>query len=432
MVTIGGTGMIHAICVQGKSHSLLGKECQDRIYIDQDEARRIIIIADGMGSYALSGDFAQYILPEVSSWCKTNEEMIFTSNNDAIRKSITTVIQANVNDFKKMAGSDDFGSTLIIIHQSFTYHEVAVLHVGDGAVLGIPKSNCPFATAISSPENYRNRTIPMEYTKHMKILRSNYDDYFALFAGTDGGMAPFINSDTNGFASTYVDNAIRRILKGEDDLKSLIKEEHYDNSDIQDDISLVVLNFNRIPSDRAERGFIKILSPDSIEVDENVLQPVQFALESDSEGNYRNEYNKVVESVNEQGEASKPIHQLQSTTDVLILEQDSLNNDMPSVYKQKRLAKRTEKKKNKLGLYILCTVCILLCLLSVTISSRAIEELQELRQEYTKINEEIDSLKKDLNEFVDQQERINDKLIESTDDNIINENSTGNPNKLLE
>lgn len=260
---------MYGILVQGKKHKLRNTPCEDSIYIISEPNEAFVaVLCDGMGSYGMSGSYAKELTKEAANFLYEKREVIFHINNSDFKDDFFEFEKAFTQEFAKRNPGTQFGSTLIAVVIPAEHNEFAILHVGDGAVLGTSKCNSEFAMVFSNAENYgfQDATISVSNQNaknHLRFIRQRKEDYECLLFGSDGGIAPFATSIN--IASGYTYDVIRDVMEEKRSLSEVVLEDHFGVCNVMDDISLLLLKLSNLPFHRSIHCYINPLTPEELE-----------------------------------------------------------------------------------------------------------------------------------------------------------------------
>ena len=259
---------MYGISVQGKKHMLRNIACEDSIYIVSEPGEAFVgVLCDGMGSYSMSGAYAKELAKEVAIYLYENRNIIFETNNNDFKNYFFKFEKAFTQKFARKNPAAKFGSTLIAVVIPAKQNEFAILHVGDGAVLGTSKCNSEFAMVFSNAENYGSHDATISISNHnakshMRFIRQRKEDYDCILFGSDGGIAPFA-TNTN-IASGYTYDVIRDVVMGKRSLAEVVFEDHFGDCNETDDISLLLLEISDLPPCKSIHCYINSLTPEEL------------------------------------------------------------------------------------------------------------------------------------------------------------------------
>lgn len=251
---------MYGICIQGQKHALRESACEDWIYvISETEDSFVGVLCDGMGSYKMSGLYAKELAKEAATFLYKNYDTAFTMTNDSFKDIFFDFEKTFSQEFIKRHPNTQFGCTLLAVIVPAKHKDFAILHVGDGAALGIPNCDSEFAMEFSNAENYgsQNATISIsnrEAKKLMRFTRQRKEDFISVLIGSDGGIAPYANN--MNFASGHTYDIIKDILTGNRSLADVVLEDHLGVCNVTDDISLLLLKLSDIPGEKSFHGYI--------------------------------------------------------------------------------------------------------------------------------------------------------------------------------
>lgn len=165
--------MIIAVSVAGPSHIVRGIPCQDFCaYKSQSSGLRLIAVADGLGS-AIKADSGARIAVRVAlragvrvaarcEFCSGGlsdiPKVMFASAREALLKNALT-------EGREIR---DFACTLIAV--ALFHDRMAVVHIGDGAVVARVDGNLKLVSGPSNPE-YANEVVPLTSEDWMVDMR---------------------------------------------------------------------------------------------------------------------------------------------------------------------------------------------------------------------------------------------------------------------
>lgn len=232
-----------AINKKGISH----EQCEDSVYIDNHNA--IYIVCDGVSNSLYGGLGAKELSENIgkSLAIPKAKKYLAQKNPDDIRKMLCELIRrVTESTMEKLSCSaDDIASTLIVV--SIYDDTITVIHAGDGAVFAAPEvyqNEVPMI--VSYPDNdAEQRVFPAaspRQIERMRVIRLKARDIKCLAFGTDGFTGRYIRPETMGFDGYSLNEVFK--VNNEEELNSLIENNHLSRPAITDDISAVIIKFD--------------------------------------------------------------------------------------------------------------------------------------------------------------------------------------------
>ena len=230
----------------GRSHIHDNKPCDDAVYIST--SGDVVCVADGVSNSSMGGLGASSLVNNIGRYVSRSNVKVFLENGapDEIRTNICSAIEKVMKQLcqEHKASADDFASTLLVAVKTSDKH-ITLLHAGDGAIFGKPRTNQETTVSIlSMPDNAANGAV---YPAHdclqkerMRVIRICEDDYDTIALCTDGFSDSYLKRDY--FDPYSVSEALS--INDNDSLDRLVDERHIALSRITDDISCVILHLH--------------------------------------------------------------------------------------------------------------------------------------------------------------------------------------------
>lgn len=202
--------------VIGTGHIRANMPCQDSNYVMQIGDSVIIAVSDGLGSAAYSDVGSKFVCqdvvtriansltpPKSSLMSSISHFILGTAQAQLVMQDIMTdaVTQARAA-LEELATTNqhalrDYACTLLIA--VLTPKEWHVLHIGDGAVVGIISTT--EVKTLSAPDNgeFINVTVPLTSNEYRTNLRYSHgaDELYGIALLSDGVQPMCINYQTN-------------------------------------------------------------------------------------------------------------------------------------------------------------------------------------------------------------------------------------------
>ena len=220
-------------------------ECEDALFVSQDKT--VFCLADGVSNSRYGAVGAKLVVTELGKRFKTlkYKRLLNTGSVEEVRIEICKVIdEVLVLLCKKYneTDKDAFASTFLALVQTDS-NNITILHAGDGAVFGQPKTNQKnFATILSYPDNDSDGSVysagNSDQVNRMRVIRLKTDDYNSLMLCTDGFSEAYL---VPSFQAYNVDSITKAFeAKSNEELQRLVYREHICERGISDDISCVI------------------------------------------------------------------------------------------------------------------------------------------------------------------------------------------------
>lgn len=262
---------------QGLSHP----QCEDSAFIDYDNA--VYVVCDGVSNSAYGGEGAKELSENIGKLFSDLKVRKFISIGrvEDVRKFMISVIKDSTESTANKLGCNvnDIASTLIVV--SLFKEIITIIHAGDGAVFAAPETvQDEVPMIVSYPDNdSKQRVYPAaspRQLERMRVLRLNQGDIKCLAFGTDGFTDKYLRPATKGFDGYSLNNVFK--IQNEEELNSLIENNHLKRPAITDDITAVIIKFNNgidytkkavvEPVESQDTVKINIKTPDDTPVDE--------------------------------------------------------------------------------------------------------------------------------------------------------------------
>lgn len=262
---------------QGLSHP----QCEDSAFIDYDNA--VYVVCDGVSNSAYGGEGAKELSENIGKLFSDLKVRKFISIGrvEDVRKFMISVIKDSTESTANKLGCNvnDIASTLIVV--SLFKEIITIIHAGDGAVFAAPETvQDEVPMIVSYPDNdSKQRVYPAaspRQLERMRVLRLNQGDTKCLAFGTDGFTDKYLRPATKGFDGYSLNNVFK--IQNEEELNSLIENNHLKRPAITDDITAVIIKFNNgidytkkavvEPVESQDTVKINIKTPDDTPVDE--------------------------------------------------------------------------------------------------------------------------------------------------------------------
>lgn len=262
---------------QGLSHP----QCEDSAFIDYDNA--VYVVCDGVSNSAYGGEGAKELSENIGKLFSDLKVRKFISIGrvEDVRKFMISVIKDSTESTANKLGCNvnDIASTLIVV--SLFKEIITIIHAGDGAVFAAPETvQDEVPMIVSYPDNdSKQRVYPAaspRQLERMRVLRLHQGDIKCLAFGTDGFTDKYLRPATKGFDGYSLNNVFK--IQNEEELNSLIENNHLKRPAITDDITAVIIKFNNgidytkkavvEPVESQDTVKINIKTPDDTPVDE--------------------------------------------------------------------------------------------------------------------------------------------------------------------
>lgn len=156
--------------IQGLGHKRYNIPCQDKTYCNQRNRVKVIALADGAGSAALSHFGAECVIKAVSEYVIDNFLQLVSADDNSIKADIASVIRTalSVQAAKLKCSEKDLSSTLLLA--AVRKDSYIAIHIGDGVIGGYERDALK---VLSAPENgeYANATWFTTTTDLEKVIR---------------------------------------------------------------------------------------------------------------------------------------------------------------------------------------------------------------------------------------------------------------------
>ena len=181
------------LSIKSKNHILTGNENEDVVIREKNNNTIIYGIADGQSGkkYCVTG--AQRVLKAVVEYINENQLSALEKREfpDEISFEVMKVIRTELNKMAEEYEEDkkEFSSTLLVVVINLTDGKYALIHLGDGCVVGKTKDN--EIKMISAPDNgitrrYTWLTTSENALMHLKIKFGNITNYRRVLIMSDG------------------------------------------------------------------------------------------------------------------------------------------------------------------------------------------------------------------------------------------------------
>lgn len=156
--------------VQGSGHKRKNIPCQDKTYCNQRNKVKVVALADGAGSAALSHFGAECVTKAVSEYVVDNFLRLFDAEEKTIKADIASVIRTalSVQSAKLECRKTDLSSTLLLA--AVRKDSYIAIHIGDGVIGSYERDALK---VLSAPENgeYANMTWFTTTTDLERVVR---------------------------------------------------------------------------------------------------------------------------------------------------------------------------------------------------------------------------------------------------------------------
>ncbi|WP_064811687.1 MULTISPECIES: PP2C family serine/threonine-protein phosphatase [unclassified Rhizobium] len=217
-----------AASVRGTSHVRSGTRLQDakRCFVKTTRAGEPVfcgIVSDGAGSAKFGGEGASLVCRTLATGARHYFE---TANNLPDDETIWSWIDDARDRISTAAGKRDltprdFAATLVFVLA--TPEEVAVCHIGDGAIVGREAHTGEWVT-LSSPENgeYASTTYFITDEQPRARFKRHDGDFDAVTLFSDGIEGLVIDSKTGSPHPGFFQPVIRPLEASEDDGRQML------------------------------------------------------------------------------------------------------------------------------------------------------------------------------------------------------------------
>lgn len=184
--------------VQGSGHKKKNTPCQDKTYCVQRDKVKVVALADGAGSAALSHFGAESVTKVVAEYVVDTFEHLLSMKESEVRARVATVIRdtLHMQSARLECVEKDLSSTLLLA--AVKKDSYIALHIGDGVIGCYERESM---RVLSAPENgeYANMTWFTTTTDLEKVIR--------VYRGDASKMSGFILMSDGVEPSLYDTNA---------------------------------------------------------------------------------------------------------------------------------------------------------------------------------------------------------------------------------
>ena len=228
---------------KGKAHK--NGKCEDALFINLDNT--VFCLADGVSNSRYGAEGANYVVETCGKAFSSPDfkDLLKNESVEVVRNAICKIIDNTLEKLCIKANERDkevFASTFLALIKTGE-NDVTLIHAGDGAIFGRPKTEQTyFATILSYPDNTPDGKVYSaghpEQRNRMRIIRVKIDDYDSIMLCTDGFSEAYLLPSFQA----YNINAITEVfnVKNEAELAELVQREHIFERDISDDISCIL------------------------------------------------------------------------------------------------------------------------------------------------------------------------------------------------
>lgn len=224
----------------GIQHIREGKDSDDIVVIIEKSNFCFYGLADGQSGKKHSKTGGREVLNAIAEYLEEKgiNQLNKYQHMDEIQYEITRVIRNVLNKLSKQYQENisEFSSTIVVYAFNPVTCEDLVVHLGDGAIIGITSSNK--IEMISSPENgitnqYTWLTSSSNSMTHIRISKGYIRKYHRVVLVTDG-----TTSICHGKNISFKSNEILGINNSKKDVIAYV-----DNNVYRDDASCIVIDY---------------------------------------------------------------------------------------------------------------------------------------------------------------------------------------------
>jgi hypothetical protein len=250
--------------IQGSGHKRKNIPCQDKTYCNQRNRVKVVALADGAGSAALSHFGAECVTKAVSEYVIDNFLQLFDAEEKSIKADIASVIRTalSAQSAKLECKEKDLSSTFLLA--AVRKDSYIAIHIGDGVIGNYERDTLK---VLSAPENgeYANMTwftTTTDLERVIRVYRGNASIISGFVLMSDGVEPSLYDRDRNELADATI-NLIYTNAKIDSKMMSQLLQESLEqviSLRTRDDCSIALLSRTRFKNFQEYSKFRKKLA----------------------------------------------------------------------------------------------------------------------------------------------------------------------------